>query len=167
MNFQTMSKQRKMILVAAAIGVISMFLPWVSVFGFSTNGVSGWGIVVLFCFLTAGILSYMDDQTKNLELKNWMLVLIAGGLASLIMVISFFDVFDVLEFLNIGFYGALLASLAVVVFAYLHRSSGATLQSGFDTLKNSFGNGTGITRTDTNPTTKVINPTNDSSNPVL
>ena len=31
MNFQTMNKQRKFVLIAAAIGVISMFLPWISI----------------------------------------------------------------------------------------------------------------------------------------
>lgn len=37
MNFQTMNKQRKFVLIPAAAGIISMFLPWVriSVFGFS------------------------------------------------------------------------------------------------------------------------------------
>ena len=32
MNFQTMNKQRKFVLIAAAVGVISMFLPWISIF---------------------------------------------------------------------------------------------------------------------------------------
>ena len=29
MNFQTLNKQRKMILIAAAIGLIAVFLPWI------------------------------------------------------------------------------------------------------------------------------------------
>jgi Na+/H+ antiporter NhaC len=53
MNFETMSKQRKMILIAAAIGIVSMFLPWVSVFGFSVNGMNGWGVLVFFVFCSS------------------------------------------------------------------------------------------------------------------
>ena len=56
MNFQTMHRQRKFILIAAAAGVISMFLPWVSISAFgmdvgqSNNGVRGGGILIFFLF---------------------------------------------------------------------------------------------------------------------
>lgn len=68
MNFQTMSKQRKFILVSALVGIIAMFLPWIKMpFLGSVNGMHGRGIIVFICFLVAGILAYIGDQTKNLE----------------------------------------------------------------------------------------------------
>jgi hypothetical protein len=172
MNFQTMSKQRKMILLAAVVGVIAMFLPWWSIsLGIlgsgSVNGMHGEGILVFLCFAATGVLAYMGDQTKNLERTNWMLTLIAGGLASLIMIIRFISWLDILSALGIGFYLALAASVAIVAFAYINRTAGETLQGGFDTLKNKFSNQTTPTQTDASPTTKVINPTNDPSKPVV
>ena len=172
MNFQTMSKQRKMILVAAAVGVIAMFLPWWSIsLGIlgsgSVNGMHGEGLLVFLCFLAAGAIAYMGDQTKNLDRTNWMFALIAGGVASLIMIIRFLSWLDILSALSIGFYLALAAAVAIVAFAYINRTAGETLQGGFDTLKNKFSNQSTPAQTDATPTTKVINPTNDPSKPVV
>lgn len=168
-----MSKQRKMILLAAAVGVIAMFLPWWSislgVFGSgSVNGMHGEGILVFLCFLAAGVLAYMGDQTKNLDRTNWMFTLIAGGVASLIMIIRFISWLDILNALSIGFYLALAASVAIVAFAYINRTAGETLQGGFDTLKTKFTSQSPTsTPPDANPTTKVINPTSDPTKPVV
>lgn len=163
MNFQTMSKQRKMILIAAAVGVIAMFLPWASVFGFSMNGMYGWGIVVFLCFLGAVALTVMGDQTKNLEPVYWLAAVVAGGLASLIMLVNLINASSGLSYLGIGFYGALLASFGVVVLAYMHRSAGDSLQGGYDKLKSSFSNPAETKQNDAAGNTKVINPANDTS----
>jgi peptidoglycan/LPS O-acetylase OafA/YrhL len=172
MNFQTMSKQRKMILIAAAVGVIAMFLPWwsVSILGFSTgsvNGLHGWGIFVFLCFLGGGALAVMGNQTQNLSRTNWMLAVIAGGLASLIMAINFLSWLDGLSFLSFGFYLALAAAVAMLIFAYQNRSAGDTVQNGWDALKSGFGNTAGNTTTTNTPNTKIINPTNDPTKPVV
>lgn len=174
MNFQTMSKQRKAILIAAAVGVVSMFLPWVSIsiagFGASANGMHGSGILVFLCFVAAGVLAYMGDQTTNLAQTAWMIALIAGGIAALIMVINFFDA-STSGLLSIGFYGALLASIALVVCAFLFRSAGQSLQSGFDSLKGdltqkmnaNINNSTNVTGT----TTTVSHPTDEPTRPTV
>ena len=90
MNFQTMNKQRKFVLIAAVAGVISMFLPWVSIslLGFtqSVNGMHGSGILVFLCFAASGIVAYLGDQTKNLDKTMWLVTLIAGALATLIVI---------------------------------------------------------------------------------
>ena len=87
MNFQTMSKQRKFILIAAAAGIISMFLPWVSIslFGYtqSVNGMHDIGILVFLCFLASAAIAYLGDQTKNLDKNMWGIVLAAGAIAIL------------------------------------------------------------------------------------
>jgi hypothetical protein len=63
MNFQTMNKQRKFVLIAAGVGIISMFLPWVSVsvLGFSqtVNGMHDKGILVFLCFSASVIIAYL------------------------------------------------------------------------------------------------------------
>ena len=168
MNFQTMSKQRKMILIAAAIGLLAMFLPWVS-FSFgpfgggSVNGMHGWGILVFLCFLGAGALALMGDQTKNLEPMYWLLALVAGGLASLVMLVNFINASGNLDFVGVGFYGAMLAAFGVVAMAYMHRSASDSIQGGYDTLRKNFNTPTTTNQPETTTHTKVINPTNDAS----
>ncbi|MEO9004287.1 MAG: hypothetical protein ABI288_06105, partial [Ginsengibacter sp.] len=94
MNFQTMSKQRKFVLISAAVGFISMFLPWVSisVLGYtqSVNGMHDKGILVFLCFVVSGAIAYFGDQTKNLDKTMWTVTLIAGALA-LLMIIWFYS----------------------------------------------------------------------------
>lgn len=140
MNFQLMSKQRKFILIAAGVGVIAMFLPWirVSILGFtagSVNGMHDWGILVFLCFLAAGGITLMGDQTKPLDKTMWMATLIAGALASLVMVIFFLRAMDAISFISIGFYLALIASLAILYSAYNFRTAGFNIKDGFDSLK--------------------------------
>ena len=67
MNFQTMNKQRKFILIAAVVGIIGMFLPWINVFFFSVNGMHSWGILAFLSFIVAGAVALLGDQTKNLD----------------------------------------------------------------------------------------------------
>lgn len=155
-----------MILIAAAAGIICMFLPWVSLLGFSVSGMHGWGIVVFLCFVAAGVMAFMGDQTTNLNQTNWMIALIAGGIAALIMVINFLNGLDTLRLLSFGFYGALAASIALVAFTFMNRSSSDNLQSGFDSLKNSFNSKMNSSQTGTtNTTTTTPTPTNVSHTP--
>ncbi|HUC79416.1 MAG TPA: hypothetical protein VMR70_00815 [Flavisolibacter sp.] len=171
MNFETMSKQRKMMLIAAAVGIVCMFLPWVSFLGFSVNGMHGSGVLVFLCFLVAGVMAFMGDQTKNLSSTNWMIALIASGVAAIVMVINFFDATDALGALGFGFYGAIAAAIALLAFTFMYRSSSDSLQSGFDSLKSSFTNNVntpsaGTTTTTTTPTTTVSHtPTDDPNRP--
>ena len=158
-----------MMLIAAAVGVIAMFLPWWS-FIISINGMHGTGILVFLCFLAAGAMAFMGDQTTNLTRTNWMIALIASGLAAAIMVITFLTNLDLLSLLSFGFYLALLASVALLAITYMHRSAGDTIQSGFDHLKRNFDNRSGTTTqvggTTTTTTTNVShNTTSDPTRP--
>lgn len=164
-----MSKQRKLVLIAAAIGVIAMFLPWWSISmgifgGGSVNGMHNEGILVFLCFLGAAALSVMGNQSANLDRTAWMLTLIAGGLATLITLITFLNAPPIGD-RGFGLFLALLAAIAVVAIAYLHRSAGETLQSGFDSLKNRFAS-PGERPADSGANTKIINPANDPTKPV-
>ncbi len=173
MNFETMSKQRKMVLIAAAVGIISMFLPWVSVFGYSVSGMHGWGILVFLCLLAAGALAFMGDQTTNLDRTSWMAVLIAGGVASLIMVINFIQGLDAIRLLSFGFYGALAGSIGVVAFAFMNRSATDSLQGGFDSLKGEVNRRMNATNTTSTTGTTITStpvshtPTDDPTRPTV
>ena len=150
MNFQTMNKQRKFILISAAVGVISMFLPWfrISIFGYSSsvNGLHGSGILVFICFAAAGALSFIGDQTKSLEKTFWFISLACGALATLIVVWNYIDAssssFGMGSAISIGFYLAGLAAIAVLASAYLFRSPGDSIKGGFDSLKQDIGDKT-------------------------
>lgn len=136
MNFQTMSKQRKFVLIAAIIGLIAMFLPWINLglFG-SVNGMHSEGIIVFLCFLGAAGVCLAGDQTKTLDKTFWFIALACGAIASLINVINFFRAIDALGFFGIGFYLAILASLATLGAAYMFRSPTDSIKGGFDSLK--------------------------------
>ncbi|MGG9962036.1 hypothetical protein [Ferruginibacter sp. SUN106] len=141
MNFQTMNKQRKFILIAAAVGIIGMFLPWVkiSIFGFeggSVNGMHDKGILVFLCFIGAGAVAYLGDQTKNLDKTFWFIALACGALATVMMLWFFLDMTGGgVSFLSIGFYLSALAAIGVLLAAYLFRSPTDSIKGGFDSLK--------------------------------
>jgi peptidoglycan/LPS O-acetylase OafA/YrhL len=171
MNFETMSKQRKMVLIAAAAGIICMFLPWWSVSTYygkaSGNGMHDWGIVVFIGFVIAGGMCLSGDQTTNFSRTNWMIVLIAGGIALLIILINLLNNLNQLGTLSFGFYGAWSAAIGVVLYTYNNRNAEETLQNGFDSLKSSFGARTNTTpnQTSTNSnssSTNVVKPTDDN-----
>src|SRR5664279_5727761 len=144
MNFQTMNKQRKFVLIAAAIGVISMFLPWisVSVLGYSqtVNGMHDKGILVFLCFAASGIIAYLGDQTKNLDKTMWAVTLIAGAVALLMILWFYFDVTGNGSpfggsFIGFGLYISGLASLGILISAYAFRSPTDNLKDGFNSMK--------------------------------
>lgn len=140
MNFSTMSKQRLFILIAALIGIISLFLPWKTVsagmMGMSmhesTNGFRDVGIVVFLAFLAAGIIAFLGDQLRPLEKNMWYAVLGAGG-AALIFTIIYMtkgggDALGIVETGNgIGLWLALLCSIAILAVAFLFRNQQNTM----------------------------------------
>ncbi len=163
MNFQTMNKQRKFVLIAAAVGVISMFLPWISFFGLNINGLHDKGILVFLCFAVSGIIAYLGDQTKNLEKTMWAITLIAGALGLLMIAWFYFQASDSYvgsSFLGFGFYLSGLASLAILISAYAFRSPTDNLKDSFNTLKKDIENKINTTANTTTPDDKTSNPGN-------
>ncbi len=157
MNFQTMNKQRKFILIAAGIGIIAMFLPWirVSLFGIvagSVNGMHDWGILIFLGFVAAGGVTLVGDQTKTLDKTMWMISLIGGGIAALLCIIFLLRAMDAISFLSFGFYIALLASLGVLYAAYQFRAAGYSIKGGFDSLKDDIEKKTNSNNPPTPPT---------------
>ncbi|MEO9021128.1 MAG: hypothetical protein ABI237_04870 [Ginsengibacter sp.] len=175
MNFQTMSKQRKFVLISAAVGFISMFLPWVSIsmFGYSQsiNGMHDKGILVFICFVVSGVVAYMGDQTKNLEKTAWGITLLAGAIA-LLFVLWFYSQTSgsVMgsSFIGVGIYVAAIASIGILASAYLFRSPTDNIKDSFNTLKkdieSKIGNAANAgSATSTTTTTTVIPPPPDDA----
>ena len=142
MNFSTMSKQRKFVLISAAVGIISMFLPWISVsmFGYSqsVNGMHDKGIIVFLCFAASGVIAYLGDQTKNLDKNMWMITLIAGVLA-LLLIIWFYSqaTNNILgsSFVGFGIYVAAIAAIGILASAYMFRSPTDNIKDSFNNIK--------------------------------
>ncbi|MEO7045019.1 MAG: hypothetical protein ABI091_06895 [Ferruginibacter sp.] len=78
MNFQLLNKQRKTILIGAALGLIACFLPWFNYGMGSINGMNGMGLLAFILFIAAGLLALMGDQKANIPAKMWLPVLAAG-----------------------------------------------------------------------------------------
>ncbi|MEO5650462.1 MAG: hypothetical protein ABIR03_11145 [Ginsengibacter sp.] len=142
MNFQTMSKQRKFVLISAAAGFISMFLPWfsISMLGFSqsVNGMHDKGILVFLCFVVCGVIAYLGDQTKNLEKNMWAITLAAGALALLITIWFYFQAtnnFMGSSLVGFGVYFAAIAAIGIVGSAYLLRLPTDNLKDSLNNIK--------------------------------
>ena len=172
MNFQTMNRQRKLILIASAIGIVSVFLPWItiSMFGMnqSINGFHGWGILAFLAFVATGVITLIGNQTSALDKGLWFLA-IAGGAVALVSVIiaiasssgspdGGLGLVDAGS--GIGTYIAIATSLAIVIIAWVFRSPADNLKSGLDGLRkrisipaSSFSD---TNTTNTSPTNKIV-----------
>jgi len=147
MNFQTMNKQRKFILIAAAAGIISVFLPWVTISMFGTsqsiNGFRSWGIIVFFCFVVAGIVAIIGNHSDSLERNLWMISTGSGAVALVSMVINIISSNGIggVGFADAGIGFGLWISIAsaacILLFAWMFKHPTDTLKKGFDGLKKS------------------------------
>ncbi|HUZ59773.1 MAG TPA: hypothetical protein VMU83_13440 [Hanamia sp.] len=143
MNFQLMNKQRKFVLISAAVGFISMFLPWFSfsMMGYSqsVNGMHDKGILVFLCFVATGVIAYMNgDQTKNLDKTMWAVTLLAGAIALLITIWYYSQASGSImgsSFIGFGLYIAAIASIGILASAYIFRSSTDNLKDSFNSMK--------------------------------
>ena len=142
MNFQLLSKQRKFILFFSAIGIISMFLPWVSISMFgssqSVNGMHDKGIIVFLCFLLSGFIAVKDNQQIKLDKTMWAVTLLASALA-LILTFWFYSeaTSSILgpSLVSFGLYLAGISAAGVALSAYLMKAPENNLRDGFNTLK--------------------------------
>ena len=154
MNFQTMNKQRKFVLIAAAVGIISVFLPWISIpfFG-SINGMRSWGLLAFIGFIGAGVSAFLGDQTKTMASTYWFVALACGALATLGVLIFFLRMASAAGGFGGWGYGfgiwiAAASAIGVLASAYMFRSPTDSIKGGFDSLKGDINK-----KTDGNPNT--------------
>ncbi|MDB5203075.1 MAG: hypothetical protein JWQ27_2484 [Ferruginibacter sp.] len=133
-----MEKQRKLILLTAIIGAVAVFLPWISISVFdqvnSINGLHNRGIVVLICFVVSGITALSGNRSGIFSKPQWTMCLLSAVLATLLMVIFFTQMFEAIVFLNIGFYLALLSSIALLCTVFAFRPAGYRISDGIQEL---------------------------------
>jgi hypothetical protein len=165
MNFQTLNRQRKFILLAAAAGVIAMFLPWVtvsadaatadltdSIFGkqsmsLSENGMHGVGIIIFLSYLFAIALSLLSEQTRTLEKTSWLCAIATGAAALLFGIIRMANTPTgsmgvAKSSIGSGAWMSLLASAVLLASAWLFRTPGYTLKDSIDQVKKTLTNQT-------------------------
>ncbi len=142
MNFQTMNKQRKFVLIAAAVGIIACFLPWfsVSVFGYSSsvNGMHSWGFLAFIAFIGAGVVAFLGDQTKPMAQTFWFVALACGALSVLGVLMYFIQISGATSYgggYGFGIFVAAAAAIAVLACTYMFRSPGDSIKGGFDSMK--------------------------------
>lgn len=157
MNFQTISKQRKFVLISAAVGFVSIFLPWVSIslFGYtqSVNGMHDKGILVFICFVVSGVIAWLGDQTKNLDRTMWTVTLLAGAIALLFTIWFYSQATSSIvgsSLIGFGVYIAAIASIGILASAYIYRSPGDNLKDGFNNMKRDIESKIGTGRTSAN-----------------
>ena len=148
MNFQQMNKQRKAIIVGAALGVIACFLPWFSYGMGSINGMNGIGVLVFILFILAGLLALAGDQKANVPSKMWLPVLAAGVINICIigyLIIRWESALSGVSNgsnavfgsfgLSFGIWFAIIGAIVIAYGAYRFRSADNNLKDSFRSLK--------------------------------
>ena len=126
-----MNRQRSLIFVFAAIGIVSTLLPWFSAntFGFTVhvNGFHSWGILTFVGFVAAAVIAVVGKKTVAFNRPTWLISLLCGALA-LLSVIMFLvsSGTDNPEFVSpqfgIGVWIAFIAAAGIIVFAWIYRN---------------------------------------------
>ncbi|MBO9203752.1 MULTISPECIES: SHOCT domain-containing protein [Niastella] len=143
MSILFMHKQRRFILLLSAIGIISVFLPWVTIGGvfrhqLNANGFSGIGIVVFGALVAVLLITLMGDQKKAEGKTMWMITMVAASIALLFAIIRFGQIAGSgisIVSAGYGLWITLAASLAVIISAWLLKKPADTLDNGFNSLK--------------------------------
>lgn len=163
MQFTSLHKQRKYILITALAGIIAAFLPWITVsagfFGASisrsTNGFHGAGVLAFLSFTATTVIVFLGNRASPLDKAMWLVVLSAGVVAVLsviIFIIHSSGSLGSLGFadagLGFGVYIAMAAAAGVTASAWLLKSPGDSLENSFDSLKKSVQKPTGTSKID-------------------
>ena len=144
-----MEKNRLFIIISAAVGILSSFLPWASLnagaFGsYSWNGLRGDGWFVIIFAVVAIVLACLNDVKSSLPKGFAIGVIVAGALSTIVTLI---DVFGVNKYavdfngygvsIGFGLILALIASIAIVVTGLLAMSGGKITKGTFEELAES------------------------------
>lgn len=87
-----MNKQRLFILAAAVLGIVSSFLPWITLPMGSISGIKGDGWLTLILFLVPTIVSVLGNRNAKLSRTNLYIAMgpaLLAGLMGLYKIIDF------------------------------------------------------------------------------
>lgn len=139
-----MHKQRLAVIIAAGLGLVSLFLPWasLSMFGvsYSVNGLQagGPGYIMLVVFVVAGVFAFLgDDRTAPIDASK---VKIVAGVAALGVLMMLYQLLAGIGFsyAGLGAYLAFIAALAVLAVPFVIKDSGAIEMPTADSIKDEF-----------------------------
>jgi peptidoglycan/LPS O-acetylase OafA/YrhL len=123
MEQMNLHKQKMYALIVAAVGLISMFLPWWKISigygfgGYSVNGMHELGILAFLGFIGAGVVTLvMGDKTKPYDGQVKMIAAACFGVAGAVALIQFLRQSSYTSF---GLYLAILAGVAGAVLVYV------------------------------------------------
>lgn len=148
MNFNLLHLQRKFTVLCSAAGVVSIFLPWVSVSGgfinVTLNGFRGFGIVAFIAYGLSVLFSVLGNQQARLDKKMWLSTLVSGTIALLVTVVALGNntADSGLGFIKaeygIGVWVSLAASLGLIFFTWKYKNPEDSLKGSLDEIKNTF-----------------------------
>jgi hypothetical protein len=138
-----MSKQRRFILTASVVGIISVFLPWVVVDAGKEdkyiNGFHGYGIIAFIVFVVAAMICFSGDRHKFTGTTIWFIV--ATGIVALVFIIISLLNNDPSSRLNtktgFGVWVSLFAAIAVIVSGLFLKGSNTGFKTGLDGFRRS------------------------------
>jgi hypothetical protein len=141
-----MHKQRIIVIVIAALGMLATFMPWVKapIIG-SVDGTDGDGWITLVLFAVALVMGLLGDRTQKIETKKMYIASIATAIAALVGIWDIIDAKSTIkdisgifsESLNIsvgyGLYLIVLAGLAMPVYLFVDRKKKGSFKPPLDT----------------------------------
>ena len=129
-----MHKQRIIIIVIAALGMLATFMPWIKapIIG-SVDGTDGDGWITLALFAVALAISLLGDRTQKIKTKKLYIASLAGIIAAGIGILDITNVKSSMDDINSIFSGTLnisvgyglylivLAGIAIPVYLFVDR----------------------------------------------
>ena len=140
-----MHKQRLAVMIAAGLGVIGVFMPWVvsesiTIFGSTIPGVSyngmdlnGW--IPLLLAVAAGVFAFLGDDREKAIDANFVKI-VAGTGAGIVLFMLYIWIMG--RGLSIGVYLTLLAGLAILAVPFVIKDSGEFEMPTKDSIKDEF-----------------------------
>ncbi|MBL0137369.1 MAG: hypothetical protein IPP86_02410 [Bacteroidetes bacterium] len=144
MNFNLLHLQRKFTVLCSAAGVVSIFLPWVSVSGgFINVSLNGFGDSELLHLSPMDYLYFFSSRQSagTARQKMWLSTLVSGTIALLVTVVALGNntADSGLGFIKaeygIGVWVSLAASLGLIFFTWKYKHPEDSLKGSLDEIK--------------------------------
>jgi hypothetical protein len=159
MDFNTLHKQRKFVMIAAAIGILGTFLNWYKwegIAGFGGGGgikgtSFGAGVITLIALGAAGVFAYLGDQKSFLSKNSWLITLGASSLAAVLCVIKLISGPGgsfALGNTGLGLYMSTAGAIGTLAAAFIYKNPNDDLKESLNEMKKQVEN-----KVDNNPNT--------------
>jgi uncharacterized membrane protein YjdF len=134
MDFNTLHKQRKFVMIAAAVGILMLLIGL-------KYGLGGEGVITLLAFAGAGYFAYSGDQKKPMAKNAWLGTIGCGSLIILLFLINTLRFgFSILQYASFDFWLLILSAIAIVAAAYMFRDPNQDLKQSLSDMKKSVEN---------------------------